>query len=82
MSNGGTVEELDAQVKALEDAKELHWDAAQDAERRALVDLTDPTWQDTAAVHRVIVEEYTDEIQVLRAEMALLPRQRPPATGS
>lgn len=76
MSTGGTLEELDAQVKALEDAMELHWDAAHDAEQQAVVDLTDPTWQDTASIHREIVAEYVEEIQLLRAEMTLLPLQR------
>ena len=76
MANGGTVEELDAQVDALVMAVVKHNAVIIDAEQHAI--HGDPTWADIAATHRQIVNEYVDEIRLLRAEIALLPRQRRP----
>ena len=78
MANGGTVEELDAQVDALVMAVVKHNVVIIDAEQQAIAHPDDPTWADIAATHRQIVSEYVEEIRLLRAEIALLPRQRRP----
>jgi uncharacterized membrane protein len=78
MSTGGTVEELDAQVDALVGAVVLHRAVITDAEEHTVAYPTVESWRDIAAVHREIVAEYVEEIRLLRAEIALLPRQRGP----
>lgn len=78
MSNGGTVDELHAQVDALLGALVLHQAVVRDAEEQAVADPADEVWPSVAAVHREIVKDYKDEIRLLRAEIALLPRQRGP----
>lgn len=78
MSNGGTVEELAAQVDALVGAVVMHQAVVRDAEEHSVAYPTIEAWQDIAAVHRSIVDEYTEEIRLLRAEIALLPKQRGP----
>jgi hypothetical protein len=78
MSNGGTVEELDAQVDALVGAVVLHLAVVRDAEEHAVAYPTVESWLDIAAVHREIVAEYKTEIRLLRAEIALLPYPRRP----
>jgi hypothetical protein len=79
VANGGTVEELHAEVDALEGALVMHKAVLQDAEQRAVAGQDEPMWQAVAAVHHTIVDEYTEEIRLLRAEILLLPAQRQPS---
>lgn len=76
MSTGGTVEELDAQVDALVMAVVKHNQVIQDAEQQAVANPYDPQWPDIVALHLQIVQEYVQEIRLLRGEIALLPSQR------
>lgn len=78
MSNGGTVEELDAQVDALVMAVVKHNAVIQDAEQQSIAHPGDGQWPDVCALHRSIVDEYVVEIRLLRAEIALLPAPREP----
>lgn len=78
MATGGTVEELDAQVDALVMAVVKHNQVIQDAEQQAIANPHDPAWPDVIAVHRDIVNEYVEEIRLLRGEIQLLPQPRGP----
>jgi hypothetical protein len=78
MTNGGTVEELDAQVDALVLAVVKHNQVIQDAEQQSVAHPDDAQWPAVVAVHREIVDEHIVEIRLLRAEIALLPRPRRP----
>lgn len=83
MATGTTVEELDAQVDALVLAIVKHNQVIADAEQAAVADPTHVEhWTSILTLHRQIVDEHITEVRLLRAEIALLPRQRPPSAGS
>lgn len=77
MSNGGTIEELDAQVDALVLAIVRHNAVIQEAEQAVIADPHHPHWLDVIVMHREIVDDHVHEVRLLRAEIELLlPRPR------
>lgn len=82
MTNGGTVEELDAQVDALVSAIVAHNALIQTLEQDVVADTYNHRDRqhtlDAIATHRQIVDEHAREVRLLRDEILLLipePRQ-------
>lgn len=76
MSNGSSVLELDAQVDALVGALVVHRAVVLDLEQQIVAGTARPDADDELATHREIAAEYTEEIRLLRSEIALIPEQR------
>lgn len=77
MATGTTVDELDAQVDALVLAIVKHNQVIADAEQAAVADPTHVDhWATIIDLHREIVTAHITEVRLLRAEIALIPRQR------
>lgn len=78
MSTGGTIEELNELVDGIVLAIVKHNAVIQEAEQGVIADPEATDLLDVIAVHREIVGEHVTEVRRLRAEIALLPRQRQP----